>query len=88
MHDDLIDAVNWAIAERIADPAHIAIAGYSYGGYAPFVGATFTPDVSCCSVPVVGITNLETILANPPAKRRMELRSPPASVARALEPVA
>jgi acylaminoacyl-peptidase len=66
MHDDLIDAVNWAIAERIADPARIAIAGASYGGYASFVGATFTPDVFCCSVPVVGVTNLETMLANPP----------------------
>src|SRR5262249_3814310 len=34
MHDDLIDAVNWAIAERIADPQRIAICGASYGGYA------------------------------------------------------
>jgi acylaminoacyl-peptidase len=66
MHDDLIDAVNWSIAEGIADPKRIAICGASYGGYASFVGATFTPDVFCCSVPVVGITNLETMLANPP----------------------
>ena len=66
MHDDLIDAVNWAIAEGIADPKRIAICGASYGGFAAFVGATFTPDVFCCSVPVVGITNLETMLANPP----------------------
>jgi acylaminoacyl-peptidase len=66
MHDDLIDAVNWAIAEGIADPKRIAICGTSYGGFASFVGATFTPDVFCCSVPVVGITNLETMLANPP----------------------
>jgi dipeptidyl aminopeptidase/acylaminoacyl peptidase len=66
MHDDLIDAVNWAIAEGVADPKRIAIYGASYGGYAAFVGATFTPDVFCCSVPVVGITNLETMLANPP----------------------
>ena len=66
MHDDLIDAVNWSIAEGIADPKRIAIYGASYGGYASFVGATFTPDVFCCSVPVVGITNLETLLANPP----------------------
>ena len=66
MHDDLIDAVNWSIAEGIADPKRIAIFGASYGGYAAFVGATFTPDVFCCSVPVVGITNLETLLANPP----------------------
>ena len=66
MHDDLIDAVNWAIAEGIADAKRIAICGRSYGGYASFVGATFTPDVFCCSVPVVGITNLETLLADPP----------------------
>jgi dipeptidyl aminopeptidase/acylaminoacyl peptidase len=66
MHDDLIDAVRWAIAEGIADPTRIAICGRSYGGFAAFVGATFTPDVFCCSVPVVGITNLETMLADPP----------------------
>ena len=66
MHDDLIDAVNWSIAEGIADPQRVAICGASYGGYAAFVGATFTPDVFCCSVAVVGITNLETMLANPP----------------------
>jgi dipeptidyl aminopeptidase/acylaminoacyl peptidase len=66
MHDDLIDAVNWSIAEGIADPQRIAIYGASYGGYAAFVGATFTPDVFCASVAIVGITNLETMLANPP----------------------
>jgi acylaminoacyl-peptidase len=66
MHDDLIDSVNWSIAEGIADPGRIAIHGASYGGYAAFVGATFTPDVFCCSVPVVGVTNLETMLADPP----------------------
>jgi len=66
MHDDLIDAVNWSMAEGIADPKRIAICGASYGGFAAFVGATFTPDIFCCSVPVVGITNLETMLANPP----------------------
>ena len=66
MHDDLIDAVDWSIAEGIADPKRIAICGASYGGYASFVGATFTPDVFCCSVPVVGVTNLETMLATPP----------------------
>jgi dipeptidyl aminopeptidase/acylaminoacyl peptidase len=41
MNDDLIDAVNWSVAEGIADPKRIAICGASYGGYAAFVGATF-----------------------------------------------
>jgi dipeptidyl aminopeptidase/acylaminoacyl peptidase len=66
MHDDLIDMVRWAIAEGIADPAKVAIMGASYGGYASFVGATFTPDVFCCAVPVVGITNLQTLLESMP----------------------
>jgi dipeptidyl aminopeptidase/acylaminoacyl peptidase len=43
-HNDLVDAVNWAIEQGIADPERIAIYGGSYGGYAALVGATFTPD--------------------------------------------
>ena len=62
MHDDLIDMVEWAISEGIAQRDKVAILGASYGGLAAFIGATFTPDVFCCSVPVVGITNLRTLL--------------------------
>lgn len=60
MHDDLVDAVNWAIDAGIADPERIAIYGGSYGGYAALVGATFTPDLFCCAVDVVGPSNLIT----------------------------
>jgi len=66
MHEDLLDAVHWAIAEGVADAGRIAIYGGSYGGYAAFVGATFTPQVFACSVPIVGITNLETMLVTIP----------------------
>jgi dipeptidyl aminopeptidase/acylaminoacyl peptidase len=66
MHDDLIDMVEWAIGEGIARRDKVAIFGGSYGGFASFVGATFTPDVFCCSVPVVGITNLQTMLESMP----------------------
>src|SRR5439155_563251 len=58
MHDDLIDAVRWAVAGGVADPARVAIYGGSYGGYAALVGMTFTPDVFACGVDVVGISNL------------------------------
>ena len=44
MHDDLIDAVDWAVAQGIADPARVAIMGASYGGYSALVGVTFTPE--------------------------------------------
>ncbi|MGZ3477102.1 MAG: S9 family peptidase [Polyangiales bacterium] len=67
MHDDLLDAVKWAIDSKIADPHKVAIMGGSYGGYATLVGLTFTPDVFACGVDIVGPSDLNTLLAsNPP----------------------
>jgi dipeptidyl aminopeptidase/acylaminoacyl peptidase len=62
MHDDLIDGVNWAIAERIADRTKVAIMGGSYGGYATLAGLTFTPDVFAAGVDIVGPSNIVTLL--------------------------
>lgn len=66
MHDDLIDAVQWAIAQGIADPDKICISGGSYGGYAALVGLTMTPDVFACGVSIVGPSNLVTLLESIP----------------------
>jgi dipeptidyl aminopeptidase/acylaminoacyl peptidase len=66
MHDDLIDAVNWAVDEGIADRDRVAIMGGSYGGYATLVGLTFTPDAFACGVDIVGPSNLITMMENPP----------------------
>ena len=66
MHDDLIDAVNWAVAEKVADKDKVAIVGGSYGGYATLVGVTFTPDVFACGVSMVGPSNLVTLLESIP----------------------
>lgn len=66
MHDDLIDAVNWAIQNRIADKTKVAIMGGSYGGYATLVGMTFTPEVFACGVDIVGPSNLRTLLETIP----------------------
>jgi dipeptidyl aminopeptidase/acylaminoacyl peptidase len=66
MHDDLIDAVDWAIARKIADPQRVAIYGASYGGYAALVGVTFTPEKFACAVDVFGISNLSTMMATVP----------------------
>lgn len=62
MHDDLIDAVNWMVDEKIADKEQVAIMGGSYGGYATLVGLTFTPDFFACGVDIVGPSNLNTLL--------------------------
>src|SRR6185503_2759056 len=61
MHDDLIDAVNWAVKEKIADPKRVAIYGGSYGGYATLVGLTFTPDFFACGIDYVGPSSLITL---------------------------
>jgi dipeptidyl aminopeptidase/acylaminoacyl peptidase len=66
MHDDLIDAVDWAEKEGIADKKRVAIMGGSYGGYAALVGATFTPDIFACAVDIVGPSNLVTLLKSIP----------------------
>ena len=66
MHEDLLDAVAWAVKEGIADKDRIAIMGGSYGGYATLAGLAFTPDVFCCGVDIVGPSNLETLLATIP----------------------
>jgi dipeptidyl aminopeptidase/acylaminoacyl peptidase len=66
MHNDLIDAVNWAIDQGYADPDRIAIYGHSYGGYAALVGATFTPDVFACAVAGMGPSNLVTFITSVP----------------------
>jgi acylaminoacyl-peptidase len=66
MHNDLLDVVAWAVKEGIAQKDKVAIFGVSYGGYASFVAATFTPDVFCCHVPVVGISDLKTLLESMP----------------------
>ncbi len=67
MHLDLIDAVNWAVAERVAAKDQIAIAGGSYGGYATLVGLTMTPEVFACGVDIVGPSNILTLLSTIPA---------------------
>jgi dipeptidyl aminopeptidase/acylaminoacyl peptidase len=66
MHDDLIDAVNWAVDNKIAQRNKIAIMGGSYGGYATLVGLTYTPDVFACGVDIVGPSSLVTLLQNVP----------------------
>jgi dipeptidyl aminopeptidase/acylaminoacyl peptidase len=66
MHDDLLDAVDWAVREGIADRSRLAIMGGSYGGYAALAGLAFTPEVFCCGVDLVGPSNLETLLATIP----------------------
>lgn len=66
MHDDLIDAVDWAVARGVAVKDKVAIMGGSYGGYATLAGLAFTPTTFACGVDIVGPSNLETLLKTIP----------------------
>ncbi|AQT81538.1 S9 family peptidase [Mycolicibacterium litorale] len=70
MHDDLIDAVNWAVAQGVADSDRVAIFGGSYGGYAALVGAAFTPDVFAAAIDYVGISSLANFMRTLPTVAR------------------
>jgi dipeptidyl aminopeptidase/acylaminoacyl peptidase len=67
MHDDILDGVEWAIKEGVADPTKIGIAGMSYGGYESLWAATQSGDVFRCAVDVVGPSNLERLLQTIPS---------------------
>ena len=66
MHDDLIDAVKWAVDTGITSPDKVAIYGGSYGGYATLVGMTFTPTTFACGVDIVGPSSLVTLIESFP----------------------
>ncbi|MDQ7007527.1 MAG: S9 family peptidase [Acidobacteriota bacterium] len=66
MQHDLSDAVRWAVDQGYADPARVCIYGGSYGGYATLAGLTFTPELYCCGVDIVGPSNVRTLFESVP----------------------
>ena len=66
MQDDLLDSVEWAKARGIADPAKIAIMGFSYGGYAALTALTATPQTFACGISIAGPTDLASLIENFP----------------------
>jgi dipeptidyl aminopeptidase/acylaminoacyl peptidase len=73
MHDDLLDAVRWAVDSGVADPARVAIMGWSYGGYAAMVGMTLTPETFACGISLAGPTDLASLIEGFPPYWTTEL---------------
>ncbi|MCC7143656.1 MAG: S9 family peptidase [Candidatus Eisenbacteria bacterium] len=67
MHDDLLDAVDWAVKSGIAPRDKVAIMGGSYGGYSVLWGLTNTPKTFACGVDIFGVSSLVTMLESFPA---------------------
>jgi dipeptidyl aminopeptidase/acylaminoacyl peptidase len=63
---DQQDAVQWAMAQGIADPRAVAVMGGSFGGYSTLAGLTMFPDTFACGVDIVGPSNLITLLESIP----------------------
>ncbi|HEY1710806.1 MAG TPA: alpha/beta fold hydrolase [Rhizomicrobium sp.] len=59
--DDITDGVKKLIADGVADPKRICIAGEDYGGYAALAGAAFVPDLYACAIGVAPVTDLRRV---------------------------
>lgn len=66
MLDDVLDAVQWAIDEKIALPGKIAAMGASFGGYSVLSAMARTPELFACGVDIFGLSNLESFLESIP----------------------
>lgn len=66
MQDDITDGTQWLIDKGIANPDKIAIYGGSYGGYATLMGIVKEPDLYCCAVDYVGVSNMFTFMKTIP----------------------
>ena len=64
MQDDVADAARWAIAQGLADPKRICIAGASYGGYATLMGLIRDPALFRCGVEWAGVTDLDMLFTS------------------------
>lgn len=62
MNDDLIDAVDWAIKEKITEKHRVGLWGWSYGGYATLAALTFTPEVFACGMAMYQPTDLQVMM--------------------------
>ncbi|MGD9968159.1 MAG: prolyl oligopeptidase family serine peptidase [Hyphomonadaceae bacterium] len=69
MQDDILDAVQWAIAQRIAEPERVAIVGEGFGGYAALSALAFS-DKFRCGASFAGPANLFAMLDVSPLAQR------------------
>ncbi|HEX4605044.1 MAG TPA: prolyl oligopeptidase family serine peptidase, partial [Candidatus Angelobacter sp.] len=69
-HKDIGALLDWIGKNPALDAGKIMITGGSYGGYMTWAIATDYNDKICCSLPIVGPSNLVTLLEHTEAYRR------------------
>jgi dipeptidyl aminopeptidase/acylaminoacyl peptidase len=60
-YSDIADGARWAVKEGVADPAHLCIVGWSFGGYAALLGAVRDGELFRCSVSIAGVSDLSLL---------------------------
>lgn len=58
MINDMTDAVDWVIAQGIADPQRLCTYGASYGGYAALQSVVRNPEKYQCAIGYVGVYSI------------------------------
>ncbi len=69
-YEDIDALFDWIEKDPGLDASRILVTGGSYGGHMTFATATRYNDRICCSIAVVGISNLRTFLENTQGYRR------------------
>lgn len=66
MHQDIVDARQWAVDQGIADPAKVAVLGGSFGGLKVLTAMTQSPDLFAAGIDINGISDISTMLQEVP----------------------
>ncbi|MGB7184530.1 MAG: alpha/beta fold hydrolase, partial [Burkholderiaceae bacterium] len=66
VQQDIAEAVQWAIDEKIADPQALAALGGSFGGFSVLMQLIDKPHAYQCGVNIVGVSNWPRILKSKP----------------------
>jgi dipeptidyl aminopeptidase/acylaminoacyl peptidase len=59
---DVNDAARWMVKEGVADPAKLAVVGWSYGGYAALQSGVLDPDLFKATVAIAPVTDLKALV--------------------------
>lgn len=62
MQDDIDDAMDWAVAQGIADAKRVCVVGGSYGGYAALWSVLRNPERYRCAASWAGVTDWNKLL--------------------------
>lgn len=68
MHEDVLDAVEWAQRQNLAIRGRVGILGWSYGGYETLIALMQTPERFACGIAMYPVTDLVEM---------MQTRTPP-----------